>query len=54
MAGLGAVLVSIQSHKIEQAQYPLKVVQISPTELDPAVWGKNFPREYDSFLEDEG
>ena len=43
MAGVGAVLVSIQGHKVEQTQYPLQVVKISPTELDPAVWGQNFP-----------
>jgi nitrite reductase (cytochrome c-552) len=51
MAGLGALLVSIQGRKAEALQYPLKVVQISNTELDPAVWGKNFPYEYDSFLQ---
>ena len=51
MAGVGAVLVSIQGHKAEQTQYPLRVVQIAPTELDPAVWGKNFPHEYDTFLQ---
>ncbi len=50
MAGLGALLVSIQGRKAEALQYPLKVVQISNTELDPAVWGKNFPYEYDFFL----
>jgi nitrite reductase (cytochrome c-552) len=50
MAGVGAVLVSIQGHKNEQAQYPLKVVPIADNELDPAVWGKNFPREYDTFM----
>ena len=43
-------LTSIQTHKSEQVQYPLKVVQVAANELDPAVWGKNFPREYDSFL----
>jgi nitrite reductase (cytochrome c-552) len=50
MAGLGALLLSIQGRKAEALQYPLKVVQISNIELDPSVWGKNFPYEYDSFL----
>lgn len=50
MAGVGALLVNIQGRKSEAAQYPLRIVQISNTELDPAVWGKNFPREYDSFV----
>jgi len=49
MAGLAALLVNIQSHKREATEFPLKLVQISATELDPAVWGRNFPREYDSF-----
>ncbi len=50
MAGVGALLVNIQGRKNEAAQYPLKVVEIAQNELAPAVWGKNFPREYDSFL----
>lgn len=50
MGGIAALLTSIQGHKSEEATYPLKVVQVSSTELDPAVWGKNFPREYDTFL----
>jgi nitrite reductase (cytochrome c-552) len=49
MAGVAALLVNIQTHKREEAEYPLKVVQIAATELDPAVWGDNFPREYDTF-----
>ncbi len=53
MAGLAALLVSIQERKDEALQYPLKVVQISATELDPAVWGKNFPNEYDTFLKQQ-
>jgi nitrite reductase (cytochrome c-552) len=50
VAGLAALLSSIQTHKSEEVQYPLKVVQMSANELDPAVWGKNFPREYNTFL----
>jgi nitrite reductase (cytochrome c-552) len=49
MAGIAALLTNIQTRKAEQAEYPLKVVQIGAKELDPAIWGKNFPREYDSF-----
>ncbi len=51
MAGLGALLVSIQGRKAEALQYPLRLVPISNTELDPTVWGKNFPHEYDSFMQ---
>lgn len=50
MGGIAALLLSIQERKVEAQQYPLKVVEISKNELDPAVWGRNFPREYDSFL----
>ena len=31
----------------------MKTVQIAANELDPAVWGQNFPREYDSFKKTE-
>jgi nitrite reductase (cytochrome c-552) len=44
-----AVLFNIGDRKEEAAQFPLKVVEISDTELDPEVWGKNFPYQYDSF-----
>jgi nitrite reductase (cytochrome c-552) len=47
------MLTNIQTHKNEQAEYPLKTVQIAANELDPAVWGQNFPREYDSFKKTE-
>jgi len=50
LGGLAFLLTNIMSRKAEAVEYPLKVVQIGPTELDPAVWGKNFPREYDSFI----
>ena len=50
MLGIGALLVSIQQRRSEAAQYPLRVVQIASGEIDPAVWGANFPRHYDSFM----
>ncbi|MBE2236607.1 MAG: ammonia-forming cytochrome c nitrite reductase subunit c552 [Caldilineaceae bacterium] len=43
------VLMNIQGKKEEATQYPLKVVEIAADELDPAVWGMNFPVQYDSF-----
>lgn len=48
--GLAALLTNIQQRKAEAVEYPLKVVEISPDEIDPAVWGQNFPRQYDSFM----
>jgi len=49
MAGAAYLLTSVTTHKAEEVEYPLKVVQIAQDELDPAVWGQNFPRQYDSF-----
>jgi nitrite reductase (cytochrome c-552) len=45
-----ALLMNIQNKKAEATQYPLKVVDIPADEIDPAVWGKNFPSQYDSFM----
>lgn len=56
VAGTFAVtwlLMDIKQKKQEALQYPLKVVEIDDEEIDPAVWGKNFPLEYDTFLKTE-
>jgi len=50
LAALAFLLTNIMSRKAEAAQYPLKIVQIGDKELDPAVWGKNFPREYSAYM----
>ena len=50
MAGIALLLVNIQTRKDEALVSPSQIVQISETELDPAVWGHNFPRQYDSFM----
>lgn len=52
-AAVAALLVNVNSRKNEAAEYPLKVVEIAENELDPAVWGQNFPRQYDSFVRTE-
>ncbi|MCK5146555.1 ammonia-forming cytochrome c nitrite reductase subunit c552, partial [bacterium] len=59
-AGAGAVTVAIlallfniQQRKAEAFQYPMNVVEIAENELDPAVWGRNFPLEYDTFIKTE-
>ncbi|HEY3290577.1 MAG TPA: ammonia-forming cytochrome c nitrite reductase subunit c552 [Anaerolineae bacterium] len=51
MIGIGALLTNIQLRKDEAADYPRKLVDIAPNELDPAKWGLNFPMEYDSFMQ---
>src|SRR5512146_1701538 len=50
MAGIGLLLTNIQQRKDEAKAFPARVVTISQNELDPAVWGQNFPNEYDLFL----
>jgi nitrite reductase (cytochrome c-552) len=52
-AGIAALLMNIQTRKLEAVQYPNRVVEIAQNELDPAVWGKNFPIQYDSFRKTE-
>ena len=49
MAGIAALLVNIENRKQEAAVSPAQITAIGEDELDPAVWGRNFPREYDSF-----
>ncbi|MBN1271207.1 MAG: ammonia-forming cytochrome c nitrite reductase subunit c552 [Candidatus Aminicenantes bacterium] len=44
------LLINIKQHKQEALQYPLQVVEISADEIDPRIWGKNFPFEFDSFM----
>ncbi len=46
---VAALLLNINQRKQEAVQFPLKVVEVAPGELDPAVWGLNFPSQYDSF-----
>lgn len=49
-AAVAALLVNIIERKQEAARFPLKVIELPEGELDPAVWGKNFPHQYDSFM----
>jgi nitrite reductase (cytochrome c-552) len=50
---VAGLLVNIDTRKDEASQYPLRIVEIGQDELDPAVWGQNFPYEYDSFVRTE-
>ena len=47
------LFLNIRQRKAEELQYPLMVVQIGENEIDPSIWGKNFPYEYDSFVKTE-
>ncbi|MFO8176017.1 MAG: ammonia-forming cytochrome c nitrite reductase subunit c552 [Longimicrobiales bacterium] len=47
--GIGMLLTNIQQRKDEGMMSPSLVIEIPEDELDPAVWGQNFPREYGRF-----
>jgi nitrite reductase (cytochrome c-552) len=47
--GLGMLVANIQERKMEGLMSPSLVQEIPEDELDPEVWGRNFPRQYDRF-----
>ena len=47
---IAALLVNIFEHKQEARNPFYRVVELSDTVEDPAVWGKNFPLQYDAYL----
>lgn len=47
--GLTALLVNIFEHKQEARNPFFRVVEINDETNDPAVWGKNFPIQYDAY-----
>lgn len=47
---VAALLTNIIQRKAEETEYPLQVVEIGEDEIDPSVWGKNFPDHYDRFI----
>lgn len=47
--GVLALLGNIRTRKTEAQDSVLQLVKIDETTIDPAVWGKNFPRHYDSY-----
>lgn len=44
-----ALLVNIQQRKSEAARPFLRVVEVTEDTTDPAVWGRNWPRQYDQY-----
>ena len=48
--GITALLININTRKQEAVAPIVKVVDIQDGETDPAVWGQNYPREYDRFM----
>ncbi len=49
-AAVSALLVTIFQHKQEARNPFFRVVEIDDDTEDPAVWGKNFPLQYDGYL----
>ena len=47
--GGAALLVSIFEHKQEAKNPFFRVVDLDDTVVDPAIWGKNFPLQYDGY-----
>ncbi len=40
---------NIATRKAEATQHVFRVVETDESTIDPAVWGKNYPRQYDSY-----
>jgi nitrite reductase (cytochrome c-552) len=49
-AAVAALLVNITERRGEARQPFFRVVEITDDTSDPAVWGKNFPLQYDAYL----
>jgi nitrite reductase (cytochrome c-552) len=47
--GVAALLINIFEHKQESRNAFFRVVELTDDTDDPAVWGKNFPLQYDSY-----
>jgi len=48
--GVMMLLANIKSRKEEAKQTVFRLVDVDETTTDPAIWGKNFPRQYDAYL----
>jgi nitrite reductase (cytochrome c-552) len=49
-AGVTALLVNIFERKNEASQTFVRLAEVTEDTTDPAVWGINFPQQYDSYL----
>src|SRR4029079_13994479 len=47
--GIVMLLMNINERKQEAREHYLKVVELTEDTVDPAEWGKNFPRQYDGY-----
>jgi len=48
-AGIAALLVNINERKTEAKSTSVRLVEVTEDTTDPAVWGVNWPKQYDSY-----
>jgi len=48
--GVMMLLANIKTRKQEATQTVFRLVDVDETTTDPAIWGKNFPRQFDAYL----
>src|SRR4051812_12827301 len=48
--GVAALLMNIAERKREAREHYIRLVDLTEDTIDPAEWGKNFPRQYDGYL----
>jgi nitrite reductase (cytochrome c-552) len=46
---IAALLLDINTKKLEARQAYIPLVELDEETVDPAIWGKNFPRQYDGY-----
>lgn len=47
---IAALLLNVAERKREAKEHYVELVKLTEDTIDPAVWGKNFPRQYDAYL----
>ena len=47
--GIVLLLENVSQRKEEAKPHVFRVVEITEDTIDPVVWGKNFPRQYDGY-----
>ncbi|MDI1290423.1 MAG: ammonia-forming cytochrome c nitrite reductase subunit c552, partial [bacterium] len=45
-----ALFANISIRKAESKSSILRIAELNETTIDPAEWGKNFPRQYDGYI----
>lgn len=48
-AGVTALLLNVNARKLEERAPFVRLVEVTEDTTDPVVWGKNWPRQYDTY-----